>query len=390
MCACARACVCTLLALLLFCRYVKYLYPYECETVQLSEPQELQMAIDSNKRDRRHSDNMEFVAPQLGGRGEMELCPSPVVTTTPQGVQLISSPTMALPHGSIPPYSGGFLMSGGPGGSHMVASPQLVQMSPHLPGIPIVIPSNSGILHQTVGGPPPPSSSSSSSASSSSSSLEEREDTQSHASGEILDGSQPLPKRPALEGKVTLPQTNGQTYTNNGGLVVTHGGNIVHSSGGPHLIQMGTHGQIPIVVPAAPISSAPSQLGQHAFQVNSKADVHPKSENGSMTVATLQSHPGRSGNMIVAQRGSPLTAAPTRAIQNLFQMTGHPGVVSPHQISIPPSASRQDERRGNSADSDKSSATPQPSLNKMPVANISIESGLYYVCGWLISHYHNH
>ncbi len=51
------------------CRYVKYPYPYEC--VKLSDPQELQMAIDSNKRDRRHSENMDFMAPQLQ-RGEMD------------------------------------------------------------------------------------------------------------------------------------------------------------------------------------------------------------------------------------------------------------------------------------------------------------------------------
>lgn len=37
-------------------RYMKYLYPYECEKRGLSNPSELQAAIDSNRREgRRHS-----------------------------------------------------------------------------------------------------------------------------------------------------------------------------------------------------------------------------------------------------------------------------------------------------------------------------------------------
>lgn len=34
-------------------RYMKYLYPYECETRALSSPGELQAAIDSNRREGR-------------------------------------------------------------------------------------------------------------------------------------------------------------------------------------------------------------------------------------------------------------------------------------------------------------------------------------------------
>lgn len=35
------------------CRYMKYLYPYECEKRGLSNPNELQAAIDSNRREGR-------------------------------------------------------------------------------------------------------------------------------------------------------------------------------------------------------------------------------------------------------------------------------------------------------------------------------------------------
>ena len=35
------------------CRYMKYLYPYECEKKGLSSPGELQAAIDSNRREGR-------------------------------------------------------------------------------------------------------------------------------------------------------------------------------------------------------------------------------------------------------------------------------------------------------------------------------------------------
>ena len=139
------------------------------------------MAIDSNKRDRRHSENMDFMAPQLQ-RGEMDPNLSPVVTTTPQGLQLIGSPTMALPHTSLPPYSGGFIVTGGPGGTH-----QLVPM-PHVPGIPIVMPPHTSIPVST---PSQQVTSHSSHASS-----EDREDVQSHSSGESL---APPAKRPALD-----------------------------------------------------------------------------------------------------------------------------------------------------------------------------------------------
>jgi hypothetical protein len=36
-------------------RYMKYLYPYECEKEKLSSPDELQSAIDGNRREGRRS-----------------------------------------------------------------------------------------------------------------------------------------------------------------------------------------------------------------------------------------------------------------------------------------------------------------------------------------------
>lgn len=38
-----------------FDRYMKYLYPYECEKRQLSTPEELQVAIEGNRREGRRS-----------------------------------------------------------------------------------------------------------------------------------------------------------------------------------------------------------------------------------------------------------------------------------------------------------------------------------------------
>ncbi len=39
----------------IFCRYTKYLYPYECRMKNLSSPTELQAAIDTNKREGRRA-----------------------------------------------------------------------------------------------------------------------------------------------------------------------------------------------------------------------------------------------------------------------------------------------------------------------------------------------
>lgn len=147
-------------------RYVKYLYPFECEEKQLSDPKELQLAIESNKRDRRHSDNIEFLPNSrdnerrdgglmTGTAGQQAPF---TVAGTPSALQLITSPTVAIPQTSLPPYSGGgFIITPTAGGTHMVhaaprlgpGGPQLVQMAgtPH-PHVPIIVPT-------TLAGNPP-------------------------------------------------------------------------------------------------------------------------------------------------------------------------------------------------------------------------------------------
>lgn len=52
-------------------RYMKYLYPYECEKRRLSTPAELQAAIDGNRREGRrssygHYDSMQQRSPNPG------------------------------------------------------------------------------------------------------------------------------------------------------------------------------------------------------------------------------------------------------------------------------------------------------------------------------------
>lgn len=108
------------------------------------------MAIESNKRDRRHSDNVDFLQTcrESERRDQLLSQPTYAVTGTPSGLQLISSPTVAIPQASMPPYSGGFIITPGGTAAHVVhpsrlspGGPQLLQMAaathPHLP---IVVP----------------------------------------------------------------------------------------------------------------------------------------------------------------------------------------------------------------------------------------------------------
>nr|CAH8821887.1 unnamed protein product [Trichobilharzia regenti] len=64
-------------------QYMKYLYPYECETLGLSSPSELQAAIDGNRREARRSsysfDYPTVTVPNVGSRSV-----SPSSTTNPQ------------------------------------------------------------------------------------------------------------------------------------------------------------------------------------------------------------------------------------------------------------------------------------------------------------------
>ena len=51
-------------------QYMKYLYPYECEKLKLSSPQELQTAIDGNRREgRRPAYGFDYTSPNGMGPG---------------------------------------------------------------------------------------------------------------------------------------------------------------------------------------------------------------------------------------------------------------------------------------------------------------------------------
>lgn len=53
-------CLTHALFFLSFHRYMKYLYPYECEKKSLSTPAELQAAIDGNRREGRRTSYGQF------------------------------------------------------------------------------------------------------------------------------------------------------------------------------------------------------------------------------------------------------------------------------------------------------------------------------------------
>ena len=113
---------------------------------QLSDPKELQVAIESNKRDRRHSDNPDFVqtCQESERRNVIPHTATYTVTGVPSGMHL---PGVALPQGPNVPYSGtGLFVT--PSGTAVLAprfsvtggaTPQLVQMAaatnPHLQSI---------------------------------------------------------------------------------------------------------------------------------------------------------------------------------------------------------------------------------------------------------------
>lgn len=75
------------------CRYMKYLYPYECEKRGLSSPGELQAAIDSNRRESRR---------QSYG--------SAIFNYSPVGPpSMLSSPKMHMSHVSMPTHNSGHI-----------------------------------------------------------------------------------------------------------------------------------------------------------------------------------------------------------------------------------------------------------------------------------------
>ena len=86
------------LFLVLTCRYMKYLYPYECSKKKLSTPAELQAAIDGNRRDSRRSFG-SFLSQAVSSEGTLAYS-SPSPTTTPPAFTTSSSP--GITHRSSP------------------------------------------------------------------------------------------------------------------------------------------------------------------------------------------------------------------------------------------------------------------------------------------------
>ena len=73
-----------------FFRYTKYLYPYECEMKRLSTPNELQAAIDGNKREGRRT-GYDTYSMFPGPRPQVPLPPSslplPQISPLPPGLR---------------------------------------------------------------------------------------------------------------------------------------------------------------------------------------------------------------------------------------------------------------------------------------------------------------
>ena len=81
-------------------RYTKYIYPYECHMKNLSNPNELQTAIDGNRREGRRSGYDSYPHPMFGG-------PRPTIPLPPSSLAL--SHNLPLPPGMRPPgmFNGG-------------------------------------------------------------------------------------------------------------------------------------------------------------------------------------------------------------------------------------------------------------------------------------------
>lgn len=328
---------------------MKYLYPYECETVKLSDPQELQMAIDSNKRDRRHSDTI----PLLSGENQN------IITT--QG-PLINSPT--VPHASGSPYSGGII----------VATPtgQLVQLQPQVPGVPIVVPSS----HQ-------PRSDSSRTVS------EDGEDDNSSP-------REPPTKKMALEAnqvKVAFSSDNRLPYvhTTGGNFIMTPGGTpiVAHPSMGapPQIIHMTPHhpGHIPIVIPTPTASSsAPSPL---ETSVSASRSIRGVSGEAEAVVSRAVAQELQRRTISVVNTPVPVAAIPpqtsTAGIASTLSPQHH-GLLTmpgPAHIMMPAPASPEKKKVENEVlceSNKKAVVTSDPPIStlKMPFANISIQSGM--------------
>ena len=314
------------------------------------------MAIDSNKRDRRHSETVEFIAPPVGSDLDQAISPVTHVTTA-QGLQLISSPTVAIPQGSMPPYSGGFIVT--PGGAHVVGSPQLLQMAHHVPGIPIVLPAPYDHLRTC--------------------SSEDRDDTES------MDSCEPPAKKLAVDRSIHKAVTIADSrlpfniHTSAGNFIMSPGGTPVvrhpgtlPTSGAPptQFIQMSPHPHIPIMIPTPTTSAAAAAASKDALlRQQTLIETEDKHHRRMLTVVngpipssalSVQS----AGGVVISQQSSP-------AVSNdgtLVQMTSSPLVTMP---TIDKGNKEEDSREDQQQQGQGETRAPP----KMSFANISIQSG---------------
>ncbi|VDP73601.1 unnamed protein product [Echinostoma caproni] len=75
-------------------QYMKYLYPYECDTLGLSTPSELQAAIDGNRREaRRSSYSFDYPIMMPPGNGNRPNSPANLMGSHSTSSSLAASPT---------------------------------------------------------------------------------------------------------------------------------------------------------------------------------------------------------------------------------------------------------------------------------------------------------
>ena len=391
-------------------RYVKYLYPYECEIENLSDPQELQVAIDSHKRDRRQSDTVDFMHQSLPSARAATLDSLTPVTShvtaaaaTPQGLQILSSPTVALPHGAIPPYSGSFIVTG-PGGAQMVTPqisgpPQLVQMTtPH--GIPIMVPAltpGKTVAEQLAGGR------GGTAVGAGGGEGDDRDDVSSQASSEASDreSSAPPLKRVAVDigGRVVPTTRIPSVATATPGFMMAPAGRLVPTShfASPHVVQVGPSPHIPIVMPTTTATgfvsqtSSPMETGiGNGMVVKDDGSRRSPLENGGCSPHLVSTATGKrtvisASNLLPQSHSShplPLILPSTIAV-------GHHGN-SKHRSSEP-SSLHSDRSHVDHTHSSMAMEKPHSKHNggvgvvstaipiKPSIANIAIQSGVYYI-----------
>lgn len=305
------------------------------------------MAIDSNKRDRRHSDTI----PLLSGENQN------IITT--QG-PLVNSPT--VPHASGSPYSSSIIVATHTG--------QLVQL-PQVPGVPIMMPS-----------PHQPRSDSSRTVS------EDGEDDNSSP-------REPPTKKVALEAnqvKVAFSSDNRLPYvhTTGGNFIMTPGGTsiVAHPSmaaAPPQIIHMAPHhpGHIPIVIPT-PMASSSAPL---PLETSVSASRSIRGGETEAIVSRAVAHELQRRTISVVNTPVPVAAIPpqtsTAGITSTLSPQHH-GLLTmpgPAHLMMPAPASPEKKKVENEvlvSESNKKAATtsdPPISALKMPFANISIQPG---------------